>query len=76
MEHKAIFTKKEISDLMRRLKQEKMETERDYESIEDKNRRIQLEKESFERREMRRKLHMQETIEQTHDDYDEDERDR
>ena len=76
MEHKAIFTKKEISDLMRRLKQEKMETERDYESIEDKNRRKQLEKESFEKREMRRKLRMQEPIEQTHEDYAEDERDR
>ena len=76
MEHEAIFTKKEISDLMRRQKKKKMETERDYESIEDKNRRKQLEKESFEKREMRRKLRMQEPIEQTHDDYDEDERDR
>ncbi len=75
MENKPVFTKKEVSDLMRRLKQEERETERDYETIEDKNRRKQLEKVSFEQRQMRRKLRMQEPIEQTQDDY-EDEHDR
>lgn len=72
MANKSIFSKDEVSDLMKRLKQEKQITERDYETIEEKKIRKQQEKESFEKRAIRRVLREQEPIENVQDDYDDE----